>query len=370
MIRFIFQLVSAAVILSAFAGNGANATSSPCLLPSVDYSALAPFQKSQVIFTSCSDGADAPHVVPINQTTYDWWYFDVVSPDAKSGVTFIFMAASEIGFPFSLNVIDSLSAFVFVTVNGSTTIGTLLSTGANITSAGNGSSGYWKGTGLSWTGKPDVSRYVVSVDNSLLSLSGTVTFDSVAPGHYPCSPLVAGVSEEAMPHLGWSNVIPDANSVVDLTLKGNSVKFTGYGYHDKNWGDKSFVSVVKSWYWGHGRLGPYSVVFFDSIGTDGKEYVSGYLAKDGEILSTVCSGVSVRPVGKNFPPTLLDGAPTAFSISFELESGETVDISVNIVTTVSNAVLTYRWLGTMNGTVGKSEMYSGACTMDSFVLSV
>lgn len=35
------------------------------------------------------------------------------------------------------------------------------------------------------------------------------------------------------PALGWTNAIPDAESIVDVTIQERRIKFSGRGYHDK-----------------------------------------------------------------------------------------------------------------------------------------
>lgn len=103
------------------------------------------------------------------------------------------------------------------------------------------------------------------------------------------------------PHIGWANAIPDANATADFTVSGKKLQFDGYGYHDKNWADQPFAANVHSWYWGHGRLGPYSIVWFDVVGADGNEYISSYAALNGQIIATSCSpgSIMVRPTGRN-----------------------------------------------------------------------
>ena len=43
-----------------------------------------------------------------------------------------------------------------------------------------GSSGLWRGTGASWEGTADLSRYVVSLDAPASGIKGTVIFESVS----------------------------------------------------------------------------------------------------------------------------------------------------------------------------------------------
>lgn len=53
------------------------------------------------VLTSASYGLDSPKVTPINSTSWDWWYFDVVSEDAQSSAVLVLYTAPETGFAFS-----------------------------------------------------------------------------------------------------------------------------------------------------------------------------------------------------------------------------------------------------------------------------
>jgi hypothetical protein len=37
---------------------------------------------------------------------------------------------------------------------------------------------------------------------------------------------------EIMPHVGWSNAIPDGVAQVELEINGKKIEFKGRGYHD------------------------------------------------------------------------------------------------------------------------------------------
>ena len=63
------------------------------------------------------------------------------------------------------------------------------------------------------------------------------------PGHYYCGPLEAGLDEQVLPNIGWANVMPAADAVVDVTLLGQTLKFEGNGYHDKV-GSSSFLLIT------------------------------------------------------------------------------------------------------------------------------
>lgn len=93
----------------------------------------------------------------------------------------------------------------------------------------------------------------------------------------------------AAPGLGWANAVPDAAATVDLTIGQTKLAFTGFGYHDMNWGVQPLMTHLAGWHWGHGRLGPYSLVWFDSVARDGRVHASVYAAKDGEIVAASCA---------------------------------------------------------------------------------
>ena len=126
---------------------------------------------------------------------------------------------------------------------------------------------------------------------------------------------------------------------------------------------------MKSWYWGHGRLGPYSIVWFDVIAGDGAEYVSSYASLNGSIVASSCSGIKVRPWGENsqYPPVITSGNPQGFYIELDLESGGVLEVNVKSTLVIADVVLYTRWIGTMSGgTQGSSVVYQGVALYEEF----
>lgn len=177
-----------------------------------------------------------------------------------------------------------------------------------------------------------------------------------------------------MPHIGWANAVPDGDATVDLIFTTGSdapttVQFTdGIGYHDKNWGDQTFTKTTEQWYWGHARLGPYSLVWFDALDWAGKEYFSGYVVADGEVLNTnacAANAVVVRPWGANdtYPPTASTGLLQGLEIVWDMDgSGDGGQQLVANVTVNGLAALTpgyARTLGSVTGGLVGGEMYTG-----------
>jgi hypothetical protein len=171
--------------------------------------------------------------------------------------------------------------------------------------------------------------------------------------------------------------MPDAFTSVQFTVKdsssskSHSVKFAGIGYHDKNWGSQPFINAVESWTWGHGRLGPYSLVWFDALDWENKEYVSAYVARGGKVLSASCHGhsVKVRPTGPGtattYPPTANSTIPTGYKVQFELPEGLlTVHLSNDVFLVHDPSYL--RWKGTMRGSFAHGPSFEGHGLWEQF----
>src|SRR5882757_9231402 len=109
-----------------------------CFADSLSFSPVLYAGPSQVQFTSCASGADGPRVVPINATTFDWWYFDAVSDDGTQALTVTFFTSSFIGFSFDLqNAVDPLNVYIFAnTGTGSPVSFPIAATSVTIDSVG------------------------------------------------------------------------------------------------------------------------------------------------------------------------------------------------------------------------------------------
>ncbi|OIW29571.1 hypothetical protein CONLIGDRAFT_654116 [Coniochaeta ligniaria NRRL 30616] len=317
---------------------------------------------------------DWPKLLPgVNATSYDWWYFDVVSADAKASATVVFYNSGPNGFintflggPLSASLIGVLPNGTVYDISVPATSAIISrSDDSSATSAVYTDSGFsFNGTSTSTHHGKAAQRYVVTIDAPELGVTGTLTLDSLAPAHYPCGPDSSpGQTELLFPHVWWSNAVPDAAGEVDLLINGTEVKFDGVGYHDKNWGDTPFVTTTSTWYWGHARLGPYSIVWFDAFDSAGVEHYSGYVAKDGKVLLGSCAqdAVVVRPWGINgeFPPKIGTGVPQGLEVVFDLGYGKTFWAN--------------RTLGTVTGGLGgggcDGRTYQGASLFEEFKLT-
>ncbi|KIV99549.1 uncharacterized protein PV09_08849 [Verruconis gallopava] len=318
---------------------------------------------------------DGQKITPYpNSNSYEWWYFDAVSSTTQESVTIVFFETLGTTFPTSSDsylsiqfagTLEDGSYFIYAVPAKNTSV-------ATVTTSGNGASGVWQDTGFSFEGSSTMTKYTVEVDNDEFGIYGTFVLNSVSPAHGPCGPACAGANEKLFNHVGWANAVPDANTVVNMTVNGSALQFNGYGYHDKNWGDTVFTDVVQSWYWGHGRLGPYSIVWFDALDTSGVEHTSGYITKGSTVIESSCASGSVvaRPYGANadYPPQPSSGVPTGFDITFNTGTIGTVQVQATVETIQIPGVAgtTYgRYIGPLSGTVA-GKNYTGTALFEQF----
>ncbi|KAG8158187.1 hypothetical protein KVR01_011948 [Diaporthe batatas] len=300
-----------------------------------DASLVLPFEviegESTAEVVSVDGGLDLPKLTPgVNSTTFDWWYFDVVSSTTIESFSIIFANIEN----------PNLGGALAVQVSGTYLDGTTFSKtmpatrNASFVANDRGIASHWDGEAgdFSFSGTnldaPNIT-YTISGDDPDTESFGTVTLTSVSPPRYPCDPNIAGATEEIMPDVYSSNAVPDSDATVELIIGGQAFNFEGYGYHDKRWGVNLLDGPVTSYYWGHGRLGPYSIVWLDALSRDGKEYFSSWISMNGTVAFQSCGdkSVVVRPWKKDgtdpgYPPKPRDPAPDGYDIRFDVGEGQ------------------------------------------------
>ncbi|KAL2846370.1 hypothetical protein BJY01DRAFT_175470 [Aspergillus pseudoustus] len=340
-------------------------------------------ERSDVTWRTGATGFDGPKVSPVNATTWDWWYFDAIQSPAPVGerasIVVTFYTASPGGFHLlgrfaeagftSLTLVETEVSWP----NGTTEFYIFNATEATITVLGNGASGVFEAPvgAASFNGTPDMSTYRVDLHSPVVS--GTVMLQSIVPPHSPCGAAVPGQNLQVAPHIGWANAIPAAEADVQLTVKGEELSFTGIGYHDKNWGDDNFASNVGAWYWGHGRLGDYTVVWFDLLSPNKDNYISAYVARGSEVIAAQCYGVKVRPYGENseYPPFLTTGIPTGFNVTIDLPlEGQLFSFLATGEHFISGGPgrhIYTRWSGSLEGNIDGADL-TGEAIFEQFKL--
>ncbi|KAK7742371.1 hypothetical protein SLS53_004516 [Cytospora paraplurivora] len=326
--------------------------------------------------SSSSSYLDGPKLSgAANETSYDWWYFDVVSASTNASVVVVFYNAGPDGF-----VNTYVDGPLSISLSGTFPNGTqynleVPATSAVVETSSDGISLDFKDSGFSFVGSKLTESevtYVLNIDSPEIGVTGIITLLSLAPAHYPGGTNQPGVSEVILPHVGWSNAVPDATAIVSLSFgDGSSLNISdGIGYHDKNWGDQPFVKSTEQWYWGHAHLGPYSIVWFDALNLEGQEYVSGYVVENGKVLesSSASKAVVVRPWGANstYPPTVTTGPTEGLEIEFSLDDGTTLVANVTTGVTLIEVTGYIRNIGAVEGGIRGEKSYTGTALFEQF----
>ncbi|KAJ5560458.1 hypothetical protein N7513_002857 [Penicillium frequentans] len=331
---------------------------------------------------------DSPQISKVTSTSFDWWYFDAVSTTTPAeSLTIILFTSAASAFPW----LDSSESSVLIAylwaafANGSVFQEYVPAKLAVVEEglAGKGS-GAWDGSGFQWVAGDEDSMYSVVVASEEMGVYGRFTLSSQQTPHLPCGIQKSTSTLEIVPNIGWANLVPDALASVDMNIQGSTLSFQGRGYHDKNWSNLSFAESVQSWYWGHGRLGDYSIVWFSAIAIDNNTYTSSYVARDEQVLVSSCDTtfLTVRPVSGNvthnptggrYPPQAGD-IPDGFTVEAHLGEEGWLKVNVSIATLVTGDGEYYmRWSGELVGSVVDAEgtvadAGSGVAVFEQFAL--
>jgi len=131
-------------------------------------------------FTAGTLPFDAPFLDRVNATSWELWYYDVISPDAHASFTMGFFST-----PFSaFQLLPDLGSLDMVAIWGSFPNGTAFraivpATEAVITVGPAGSTGDWKDTGVSWASDSGGKDYAVRFDSPKTGITGSMTLQSV-----------------------------------------------------------------------------------------------------------------------------------------------------------------------------------------------
>jgi hypothetical protein len=148
---------------------------------------------SDAQFIADAQELDKPHVALVNSTSWEWWYYDVISPDRYSSFAMAFFAAPRSGFFLlpdfeSIDLVSVWGSFP----NGSAFTSSVPASKAIVKTSEDGSSGLWEGTGVSWAGSGDGSQYVVTFDSPGLGVTGSLILNSVRNNFYKISRVPVG----------------------------------------------------------------------------------------------------------------------------------------------------------------------------------
>ncbi|KAL4957742.1 hypothetical protein BDW69DRAFT_155514 [Aspergillus filifer] len=340
-------------------------------------------QNSVTQYTSGPDAFDGPKVIPINQTTFDWWYFDAVQePGAgadggQPSIAITFHSTGPDGFdpltglfPGGSPPSDNLIQINLAWPDGKLDAWVLVGQEATFAVHGDGTSGNFVGSGCSFEGSPDLSEYSVHVDAPEKGIVGTIRIKSDVAPHYPCGPAKEGQDLEVIPGVGWANAIPDGYGEANFMIRGSEhFYFEGRGYHDHNYGSRTFSDSAYSAYWGHGRLGEYSVVWLTVLTPEGEESVSAYVVKGTDVIVSQCEGIHIRPYGENseYPPLRTSGNPTGYRMNVTTPEG-LMELQAERIYVTVNFDFYRRFTGTYTGTLNGEPLPDGVALWEQFSL--
>ncbi len=61
-------------------------------------------------------------------------------------------------------------------------------------------------------------------------------------------------------YFAWMPSVPEGKMEATVTIDGETIHFTGTGYHDHNWGNIGMFWIMHHWYWGRAKIGDYQVI--------------------------------------------------------------------------------------------------------------
>ncbi|GFN11570.1 hypothetical protein AtubIFM54640_004026 [Aspergillus tubingensis] len=308
---------------------------------------------------------ESPKLSEVNTTVFEWWYFDAISStNPNASIVLTFFTTTATAFPaVPQNLSSVLLTYVWATLpNGTTVSQNIVPIDASVMGDRDVSSGGWEGTG-GWAGRE--SGYEAWVGWEGGRVSGRMVFRDLAPPLLPCSTpqqmnRALGLGEG----LGWVSMVPDSHAMVDLVVDGEKVQFMGFGYHDKNWGNRPFQNTVKSWSWGHVHIGQYALVWLQYTPREGgvnnntTPIVSAYLARDGKVVQSGCRN-SLINIYENM---------TASSYGVDVEMDGVVLMIRGRVEVAGDGKNYFRWNGVVSGTVEGQKLDGGVAVFEGFRL--
>lgn len=330
---------------------------------------------------------EAPHLSAVNGSTGQWWWFDVLTTSTNiSALNIIFFSSAYAAFPLTSQPDNILSiAISAYTTNGTHLEYSIPVHNASITwgqegklNLGDGAIGEFVGPGVNATfsASNGLDTFIVTIDSPTFGIQGELKFTSTAPPHYPCGVDVdADQTLRIIPHIGWTNAMPSAN-VTGIFIVGNGTDTLHFvdalGYHDTNWMNQPLFESINSWYWGHAKLGPYTIVWGDIIDSSGNEHVTGYVADQGTPIMASCKfgAVSVRPQGDGaqYPPDSQHADFASLHIEMTTEDGLLVADVVPMGTNLAVPGLYQLNFGSIKGGLEGEQVYEGIAEFEEFTV--
>lgn len=103
----------------------------------------------------------------------------------------------------------------------------------------------------------DLNNYSIKVDPfGERKIGVDIAIESKAPPYRPED----GIIRMGEDYFAWLSAVPNGEVSGTVYLNGDSIAFIGEGYHDHNWANAPFQTMMNSWYWARAKVGPYTVI--------------------------------------------------------------------------------------------------------------
>ncbi|KAL4875950.1 hypothetical protein BJY04DRAFT_223566 [Aspergillus karnatakaensis] len=240
---------------------------------------------------------DSPKLSCINDRSFDWWGWDVISSQNYNVcLTIGTLAQLPVKVPgmygeeTSRESMTVLTNFIWITTaEGHHQHFYASGTGATIDRTERGLIGEWAGSGFSWEIDDVLDIHTVRVDSKELDIRGELRIESSTPPNLPClSPFNRNFSTKVNPDFAWVSPIPYGRATVNMFIQGERLWYQGFGYHDRMWAESKIPTFTRSWNTGRARLGAYTVVWAKYITPEGHESSHAYIARNGQVLTSGC----------------------------------------------------------------------------------
>ncbi|PLB38631.1 uncharacterized protein BDW47DRAFT_117112 [Aspergillus candidus] len=225
-----------------------------------------------------------------------------------------------------------------------------------LSTTGDGSQARAQDGAMSWFAADDLSALVVELNVPEKGVSASITMRARAPLHVPCGEKREGASYMLTELLGWAPVVADAEARVEIAVDGRRWAFEGAGYADQIFSLQPLFVDLAQWYWGHARVGPYSLVWYYYVDAKHRVSKSFQLARDGKAVVATCGDRSgtVTPLGGGGVPVADPAGITGWVVSVMDERGREYRFEVRNEHVAQDrdlmgAAHDIRWIGRVEG---------------------
>ncbi|KAL2065961.1 hypothetical protein VTL71DRAFT_3631 [Oculimacula yallundae] len=231
----------------------------------------------------------SPKHSAINDTVWEFWFFDATTDDGDAGISIAFWRDnSHVGAdPPPLGVLRLQTQVVFP--NGTHWIETSWVAENTVTVCKDATTGIWKKPGYEYSFKTSTNHKYTSIVLDSPTLKGTYNLTASAPPVYPDGNYWPSkhASAKVMPLVYWNAGVPSGKVNVDMDIAGTRLNFTGIGGFDRNWGVIPLFQASLGFQYGRLAIGPYSVLFW-LVGSkvDRQTYLDSVVIKSNKVVFT------------------------------------------------------------------------------------